>query len=212
MQRGDGVKQWIGQYRHSHSAAAWLASLIATFFLAGCGSLPLAAAEIALGALGVKLPNDTIRTPKLVQIPLHIETAKNMNSGTDGQGLSVILRIYKLKHQHAFLTMPYSTFGYPDREREALGTSLLEVSELILAPGLTLDLKEKMPTDAAYLGVVALFRSPASYRWRFAFSAADAEKSGVTLGVHACAMTATNIAPFGMTVAETALLSSVRCQ
>jgi type VI secretion system protein VasD len=82
---------------------------------------------------------------------------------------------------------------------------------MTLSPGQVLDLKEKMIPEATYLGVVALFRSPAAQRWRFAYATSDVE-SGVTIGVHACAMTSTNAAPSGMTVAETALLSPVRCK
>jgi type VI secretion system protein VasD len=37
--------------------------------------------------------------------------------------------------------------------------------------------------------VVALFRAPDGQRWRATFPAADAGKAGITIGLHACAMT-----------------------
>lgn len=190
--------------------------LLAPVVLAACGTAVQLAtgkvAEIALGAIGIKAaenPNVPL-PPKLV--PLRLEAAKEMNTGENGEGLSAVLRLYKLRDQTNFLTTPYSAFGNPDKERQAIGPDLAEVRELILSPGQTLDLKEKMSSDAPYLGVVTLFRSPAPQRWRFAFSASEVEKSGVTIGIHACAMTSTNAAPIGMTATETALLSPVKCK
>jgi type VI secretion system protein VasD len=190
--------------------------LIAPFVLAACGTAVQMAtgkvAEIALSAIGIKAPENpnVPAPPKLV--PLRLEAAKDMNAGEDGEGLSAVLRLYKLKDQTNFLATPYSAFGNPDKERQAIGTDLVEVREMILSPGQTLDLKEKMSSEAAYLGVVALFRAPSPQRWRFAFATSEVEKSGVTIGIHTCAMTSTNAAPIGMTVTETALLSPVKCR
>jgi type VI secretion system protein VasD len=189
--------------------------LLAPFLLAACTTAVQVAsgkvAELALSAIGIKTPEsaNAPRPPKV--IPLRLEAAKDMNAGDDGQGLSTVLRLYKLKDQTNFLATPYSAFGNPEKEKQTIGADLLEVREMTLSPGQVLDLKEKMVTEATYLGVVALFRSPAAQRWRFAYATSDVE-SGVTIGVHACAMTSTNAAPSGMTVAETALLSPVRCK
>jgi type VI secretion system protein VasD len=119
------------------------------------------------------------------------------------------VRLYKLRDHNSFLSTPYTSFGAPETEKQAMGADLLEAREIILSPGQTLDLKEKMAGEAAYLGVVALFRSPAPRRWRFAFSAANTK---ITMGVHACAMTVTDIAPVGMSLDETAFLSSIKCR
>ncbi len=168
-------------------------------------------AEKALVAMGVKKEDPNApRPPKTV--PLRLETAQNLNAGDDGQGLATVFRIYKLKDQNAFMATPYAAFGNPEREKSAFGQDLLEVREMILTPGEILDLKEKVPADSAYLGTVALFRQPSAQRWRFVFAAADSEKTGITLGLHACAMTATATPPVGMTLNESALLSSARCR
>jgi type VI secretion system protein VasD len=190
--------------------------LLAPIVLAACGTAAQIAtgtvAEIALGAIGIKVPEsaNTTRPPK--EVPLRLEAAKDMNAGADGEGLSAVLRLYKLKDQTNFLATPYASFGNPEKEKQALGTDLVEVRELILSPGQTLDLKEKMVSEARFLGVVTLFRSPSPQRWRFAYAASEAEKTGVTIGIHTCAMTSTNAAPLGMTLAETSLLSPVKCR
>jgi type VI secretion system protein VasD len=168
-------------------------------------------AEKALGAMGVKIDSQvSAKPPKTVQ--LRLETAQDLNAGEDGQGLSTVFRMYKLKDQNAFLSTPYSVFGNPEKEKSAFGQDLLEVREMILSPGEVLDLKEKVPADSPYLGTVALYRQPSAQRWRFVFAAADSEKAGITLGLHACAMTATTTAPVGMSLNESALLSPARCK
>lgn len=183
--------------------------------LAGCSTaVKMAAdalAEKALGAMGIKVDGQAAAKPSKT-VPLRLETAQDLNAGEDGQGLSTVFRIYKLKDQNAFLATPYSAFGNPEKERSAFGQDLLEVREMILSPGDVLDIKEKIPADSPYLGTVALFRQPSAQRWRFIFAAADSEKTGITLGLHACAMTATTTPPVGMTLNESALLSSARCK
>lgn len=161
--------------------------------------------------MGIKVDGQSgARASKTVQ--LRLETAQNLNAGEDGQGLSTVFRVYKLKDRNAFLATPYSVFGSPEREKSAFGQDVLEMREMVLSPGESLDMKEKITADTPYLGTVALFRQPGAQRWRFVFAAADSEKTGITLGLHACAMTATTTPPVGMTLNESALLSSVHCK
>lgn len=169
-------------------------------------------AEIALNSVGLKLPENpnAARQPKT--IALRVEGAKDLNAGEDGQGLATVMRLYKLRDQNNFLSTPYASFGNAEKEKQAIGPDLVEARELTLSPGQVLDFKEKMNGDAAYLGVVALFRSPAPQRWRFAFATTDVERSGIILGVHTCAMTATNTRPLGTNLDDAALLSTVKCK
>jgi type VI secretion system protein VasD len=193
--------------KHGRMALAWIP-------LVACGTLAQVTtgkvAEVALGAIGINLQGKPDSEAKTVA--LRLEGARNLNAGENGQGLATVVRLYQLRNQHTFLATPYANFGAPEKEQQAMGTDLLDVRELILSPGQIFDLKEKMSGEAEYLGVVALFRVPAPRRWRFAFAAADAARSGVTVGVHTCAMTATALSPVGMTLADAALLSSVKCR
>lgn len=165
-------------------------------------------AEVALSAIGVKLA-ERPQQPKVLSV--RIEGANDLNTGSDGQGLSTVVRLYKLRNHNSFLTLPYSSFGAPEKEKQGMGNDLLEVRELVLSPGQTLDIKEQAAAEVAYIGVVALFRSPYPQRWRFAFPTAGSEEPRITLGVHACAMTSTNAAPIGIPVEEAALLTPVKC-
>jgi len=168
--------------------------------------------ELALATIGVKATEKT-DTPRLTRtIALRIDAAQDLNAGEDGQGLPTVVRVYKLRNHGAFLTTPYASFMSAEKEKLALGGDLMEVHELTVLPGKTTDVTEKMPGEATYLGVVAMFRHPSRQRWRFAFPTASADGPGIMIGAHACALTATTLAPVGMTLDESTLLSSARCK
>jgi type VI secretion system protein VasD len=141
--------------------------------------------------------------PRNVAIRLH--AAKRLNVDARGQPLALLVRVYKLRQHTAFEQAPYAAFQSPQTEREALGADLLEVRELTLVPGQQLELNEKLAREAGWLGVVALYHSPPAQGWRLAFAAPEAEKTGVTIGLHACAMSS------GGTAAAKPL-ALVRCQ
>ncbi|WP_324108769.1 type VI secretion system lipoprotein TssJ [Noviherbaspirillum sp.] len=197
--------------------AEWMtAGITAVVLLAGCGSATQMVAgkitEVALSSVGIKLPDSSASSSKSKTVALRLEGARDMNAGDDGQGLATVIRLYKLRNQNGFLAMPYSSVGLADKEKEALGNDLVAARELTLSPGQTLDIQEMLPADASYLAVAALFRSPYAQRWRYAFAASDAERSGITVGVHTCAMTATSPSPIGVPANEATLLASARCK
>lgn len=188
--------------------------LLSSIFLIACSIVRTTTdkvAQIALEAGGAKIPTSSPRAFSVKTVWIRIDAAKNLNADDDGRGLSTIVRIYKLKDKNGFLSAPYAIFGHTEREKLAFGNDLMDVRELILAPGQRIELAEKMTDEIAYLGVATLFRSPEITRWRFVFPTTEAESSGVTLGVHACAMTATSLAPSGMALNDVSLLSSVKC-
>lgn len=188
--------------------------LLSSIFLIACSIVRTTTdkvAQIALEAGGAKIPASSPRAFSVKTVWIRIDAAKNLNADDDGRGLSTIVRIYKLKDKNGFLSAPYAIFGHTEREKLAFGNDLMDVRELILAPGQRIELAEKMTDEIAYLGVATLFRSPEITRWRFVFPTTEAESSGVTLEVHACAMTATSLAPSGMALNDVSLLSSVKC-
>jgi type VI secretion system protein VasD len=186
-----------------------LPSLLVCALLAACaggsGSLPAGLLE----TVGMRKPPpipEAQLPPRNVAVRLH--AAKRLNVDARGQPLALLVRVYKLRQRTAFEQAPYSAFLSPQAERETLGADLLEVKELTLVPGQQLELNEKLSRDAGWLGVVALFHAPLAQGWRLAVAAPDAERAGVTIGLHACAMSA-NASGTGATVKP---LSLVRCQ
>ncbi|SFB84498.1 type VI secretion system lipoprotein TssJ [Massilia yuzhufengensis] len=181
-----------------------LAALCCASLLSGCGSNGLASA--ALEATGLRKPPellDSQKPPRTVLLRLH--ASPKLNVDKRGQPLALAVRVYKLRQKEAFEQAPYSAFLNPQAERDSLGADLLEVRELMLVPGQQLELTEKVSREAGHVAVVALFQRPADQRWRVTMTAAEAELTGLTVGLHACALTMGGSS-------QASMLSSVRCQ
>jgi type VI secretion system protein VasD len=148
------------------------------------------------------------KPPRAVAMRLH--AANNLNVDSRGEPLAVVARIYKLRQSAAFEQAPYAAFLNGQAEKDALGADLIEVKEITLVPGQRYEVTEKVSRDAGYVGVVALFHAPAAQRWRLAFPAAEAEKDGLTVGLHACALSVG--AGAHATAPDLKMLSSVHCQ
>lgn len=148
-------------------------------------------------------------TPRKVTLRIHAGETLNVNN--ELRSLSIVLRIYKLKRLESFSVATYPTFGQAGAEAATFGGDLVEVREVVLTPGQRHEVIEIIPSEAVYLGVVALFRAPAENRWRFAFDSRAAAKSGITLGVHGCAMSVAEGSPVGSPI-EAVRLAGVSCR
>jgi type VI secretion system protein VasD len=154
-------------------------------------------ADKGLIALGIKKPElpETANLPKVPDSALpdwkvawRLAASDSLNVDENGQSLALIVRFYKLRSPDAFLQAPYDTFGDPAKEKAVLNEDLIAARELQLIPGQHYEATDKVSREARYVGIVALYRKPVSSRWRYAFSTASVEKSGVNVGAHACAM------------------------
>jgi type VI secretion system protein VasD len=151
----------------------------------------------ALETVGLKKPA-LPETPDMPAVPdsalpdwrvnWRIFASDSLNVDDNGQSLALLVRIYKLKSPDAFLQAPYGTFGDADKEKAALNDDLIATRELQLLPGQRHEAIDKVAREAPYIGIVALYRNPSANRWRHAFSTTSAARSGLHLGMHACAM------------------------
>ena len=153
----------------------YLATMGLAALLVACGG-PLKAPELA----------DAQKPARTVNVRLH--AAGKLNTDARGQSLALVARVYKLRQSAAFESAPYAAFLSPQAEQAAFGPDLLEVKEITLVPGQKYEVQEKVSREAGYIGIVALFNKPAPQRWRLAYSTAEAEPGGVTVGVYACSM------------------------
>lgn len=194
--------------------ARCLLLLFAALLLAGCASK---------GGIG-KAVNRTLETVGLREvdadakagirtIPLRLYAGDNLNAGNGSRGLATVVRIYHLRGTQRFEQVPFDALMDENRERAELGNDLIEVRELVLTPGIRRELEERLPAEATHLGVVALFRAPAHGRWRYAFDArhADATGQGITIGLHACALTTSSEALSSTPPGDPGSLVSARC-
>ena len=190
--------------------AASALAIVLTTALAGCGGAALAPlAGVALEAAGLHKPTELPESQKPPRnVPLKLHAATRLNVDARGQPLALAVRLYKLRQKDAFEGAPYATFLDPRLERESLGADLVEVREIMLVPGQRYEVTEKVAREAGHVGIVALFHTPAAGRWRTAVSSLDAERDGLNVGLHACAMSVGS----GGAKGGTSALASVRCQ
>ena len=132
------------------------------------------------------------------RVTWQLRASPSLNITPSGQSLATVVRLYKLRSPNAFLQTPYDVFGDVQREKQAFGEDLVEVKELRVLPGQAEQVKTKVAREAAYVGIVALFREPAAQRWRYAFDTAAASGNVLTLGLHACAMSVQTGMPIGI--------------
>lgn len=151
---------------------------------------------------------DAQKPARTVSLKLH--AANKLNTDAHGHSLALVARLYKLRQSAAFEAAPYAAFLSPQAERDAFGADLLEVKEITLVPGQKYEVQEKVSREAGYIGIVALFNKPAPQRWRLAYSAAEAEPAGITIGVYACSMASGADAPAHQP--KSPLPDRVRCQ
>lgn len=152
------------------------------------------------------------QAPRPLQVPLHLHAGDNLNAGTGARPLSLVVRVYQLRDRTRFEQAPFEVFVDEQREIDMLGGDVLAVTEFLLAPGQRHEVLEQLPVEGRHLGVVALFRQPAPVRWRLVFDPAAAGPAGITVGLHACAMTTPSAAALQTPLAGAAhSLSGSRC-
>ncbi len=194
-------------------------AMAAMVCLGGCASAPKPPAEMPAGAdkassftdkalefFGIKKPEapqsmdkpDVAMPDRRINWKLAASDALNLN--TQGQPVALLTRIYKLKSADAFLKAPYEAFGDTAKEKGLMGDDLLESRDLQLIPGQHYESTDKVKREANFVGIVALYRAPVSSHWRYAFKADKAEWTGISIGLHACAMTVQKGTPEGKAV------------
>lgn len=152
------------------------------------------------------------KSPRPRTADIRLEVSKNANADEHGNGLATVLRVYQLRNAVGFLSMPHAVVLDAQSERSMLGNSLIEAREITLLPGQSIHLTESIAEDTSHLGFVALFRKRSGQRWRLAFTSADAVRSGIVIGVHACAMTASGATPLASSTEDALLLSAAPCR
>jgi type VI secretion system protein VasD len=169
---------------------------LTTCLVAAATVIAVSGCAATLGAFGLASPRhvpEAEKPPRAIDLRLH--AAAGLNGGNGGPPLALVARVYTLRRAETFERMPYAAFTNAHTEKEMLGSDLLDVREVLLIPGQRHEVREKVTREAGFIGVVALFRAPDGQRWRAAFPAADAEKGGITVGLHGCAMTVSDGTP-----------------
>ena len=158
------------------------------------------------------LPEGTISAvPKPQRITLRMHAGQALNTDDKGQSLSLVARIYKLRDYAAFSRTPYEAFKDSSPSGHSLGSEVVEMREVVLTPGQRYEVVETLPPAATHIAIVALLRSPDPQRWKFIVDAAEAARTGITIGAHGCALSVAVGEPL-MAAPESRRLAGVRCQ
>jgi type VI secretion system protein VasD len=99
-----------------------------------------------------------------VRTKTYLQAEADLNPDASGRASPVVVRVFELKSDAEFVAADF--FALYEREREALGSSLLSRQEYVLKPGEWRELWLPVPRDTAYIGVIAAFRDIRTARWR----------------------------------------------
>lgn len=196
----------------SRMSARALCIALCCLVVGGCASSAGGGGVVAKTLQAVGIRDNPAQLPAEQQVELRLFPGENLNAGASVRPLALVLRVYHLRGTQRFEQAPFDTFLDESRERSVLGDDLVRVNEVVLVPGKPHQLREVLSGDAAALGVVALFMAPAPQRWRLAFDARHKSVAeGITLGLHACAMTTTSAALTSPLGDDPASLAATRC-
>jgi type VI secretion system protein VasD len=172
--------------------------------VAGCGSLPDGRSGVldqALSVIGLQrsapaggltgLPNVMTSSASVVtkRVLVRVHAGHVLNLGATGRSLPLVLRLYKLRDRTAFDQMPYAAFSRSSgADSMNFSADVVETRELVFIPGQRYEVVENLEPNVQYFAVVALFRAPVEQRWRVIFDAKSAATTGITLGLHGCAI------------------------
>jgi type VI secretion system protein VasD len=195
-----------------------ICALAACLILSGCsgaGAIQLAGAAVG-GAVNAVLETTGLSTGRDREsggtVSVSIEAAPALNASISGEPLSLVLRIYQLRSEHGFARLAYEQAQQDDMGAGVLGAELESARELIILPGRRYALTLETRRDTRYIGIVALFHSPARERWKLAVERgrAPTERIALTLGV--CAMATAPDADSGGKEAAATVVSDLRCK
>jgi type VI secretion system protein VasD len=99
------------------------------------------------------------------QIHLNLQPAASLNVlNTEKKTYPVLVRVYQLSEEGAFTQASFQELWKNDAE--VLGTTLLNRREIMLKPNEPQQVRFSKIPQAAFVAVVALFRSPDAESWR----------------------------------------------
>jgi type VI secretion system protein VasD len=151
----------------------------------------LCALCVVVLSAGCKSKRPPKPTPPPVAV-ISIRAKPDANPGPDGRPSPVVLRLYQLKADAAFIKSDY--FPLFDDEKKVLGGDLLSREEQELFPGQTLSLEIPFAPETRFIAVAGGYHDTGSASWRAIAPAsgntghsvhvtAVAERAGVSVSV-----------------------------
>jgi len=89
---------------------------------------------------------------------------KNINPGVDGQPYAVLVRFYQLNDPAIFEKASYANLWKNDVD--VLGVTLLNKKELVMEPGVSMNVTLAKADQTKYIGLVAFYRDFKKQQWK----------------------------------------------
>jgi type VI secretion system protein VasD len=97
-------------------------------------------------------------------IDIGLSADADVNIDIKGRGAPVMVRVYQLSSDVAFLDADY--FSLQDQDKKTLGADLLAVDAFILRPGESRQFRRLAPAQARHVAVLAGYRDLPQANWR----------------------------------------------
>ncbi|QLH41621.1 MAG: type VI secretion system lipoprotein TssJ [Coxiellaceae bacterium] len=97
-------------------------------------------------------------------LQVKLNSAKQLNPDPQNRSLPVMVVIYQLRDDQSFKQATFQELWQHDRE--ALAGSILSRREVTIPPNSHLNVKMTRNKEAAYVGVLAVYRHPSGGKWR----------------------------------------------
>src|SRR5262245_51255733 len=113
-----------------------------------------------------QLPPITIAAPPEAKVTasMTLAVSADVNPDATGRPSPVVVRVYQLRTDAAFLTAEF--FPLFDDDRKALGAELISRDEFVLAPAEKRTLDVTVAADTRFVGAIAAFRDIRNAEWR----------------------------------------------
>jgi type VI secretion system protein VasD len=109
----------------------------------------------------------------------------SLNPDESGRPLSVVVRVFQLRGKAEFARLSFDA-AVNGADDELFPKELVAANELVLKPGNSVEMADKLLPDTQYVGVLAYFRKPDARMWRFLADARAVRKEGLNFVVRDC--------------------------
>lgn len=168
------------------------AGAVCLVLLSGCGAAQTiqTALGVVLEATGIVKKDTSDPNKRTTDLSIKVHAGQQLNTSDSAYPLSLVVKIYMLRSPERLRTLTYTQIASSESEKESFGEDLVSVREIVVIPGRSYDLVVKVPGEATAIGIAGMFRAPFASRWKLAFDAKGSFGSGIIVGAHACALTA----------------------
>ena len=115
---------------------------------------------------------------------------ESVNLDVTDRPLSVVVRVYQLRAREEFSRLSFEALTGGRSDAALFPKDLVNVNEIVLVPGTTQELNDKLLPETKFVGVVAYFRRPEPQYWRFLVDARAVRNEGLIFLAKNCYLTA----------------------